>query len=129
MANTTKAKILLIAPELINLTDPGDVTWDLILADVASDITSTIYGSYQERAQRYLAAHCLTMIYRTQKGDAANAAGGLIMEKNGEVIKQYASSGKTGTGTSHYDMTTYGKQFLALRSKCIVGFHVVVPGV
>lgn len=128
MGNTTKAKVLLIAPELANLTDPGDEKWTQILADVATDISSSMYGSYQERAQRYLAAHYLTMIYRVQQGDAPNAAGGLIMDKNGDVIKQYASNSKIGAKTSPFELTTYGKQYLAFRNKCVVGFHVIPPG-
>jgi len=129
MANTTKAKVLLIAPELANLTDPLDETWDQILIDVVQDTPSSIYGGFQERAQRYLAAHYLSIIYRTQQGDATNAAGGVVMDKNGDVIKQYASPTKMGKVMSPFEETSYGKQFLEIRKKCTIGFSVVIPGV
>lgn len=126
MSNTTKAKILLIAPELAAITN--DETWDLILSDIASEIGSSIYGSDQEKAQRYKAAHHLSLILDTINGGASGAAGGLIMDKNGDVIKQYASPMKLAKIVSPYERTTYGKEFLSIQRRHVVGFAVVTPG-
>lgn len=128
MSNTTKAQILLIAPELNNLTDPSDLIWNQILEDVAGDVGSTAFGTLQEKAQRYKAAHHLSLILETQTGGSSSGTGSLTMDKNGDVLKQYSSPIKANKAMSPYERTTYGKEYLSIRNRCVVGFRGIVPG-
>ena len=100
MSATTQANVLLIAPELSSITD-SDV-WDLILADVASEVSSGVFGAAQERAQRYLAAHYLSL-YGASLGAAT---GSLKREKVGNTEKEYAISSTVSTNNTEAD---YGR--------------------
>lgn len=116
MGNTTKAKVLLIASEL-NEIQPE--TWELILSDVTSQISSTIYRTSQERAQRYLAAHLLTLINNSNK----DISGPIISEKIGQHLKKYANSKKR----HDYDSTIYGREFHKIMKQNVMPFVVVRP--
>lgn len=103
MANTTKANVLLIAPELSTVST--DV-WNLTLADVAIEIsTSFINGSYQERAQRYLVAHLLTIHNRN-----ASAPAGAASESIARASVTYAHGGLLDV--DFLRSTKYGVEFM-----------------
>lgn len=86
MADTSKANVLIIAPELSTV---ASTVWDQILADVKLEITTTfISGSYQERAQRYLVAHLLTIHNRN-----ASAPAGAASESIARASVTYAHGG------------------------------------
>jgi hypothetical protein len=122
MAATTKANVLIIAPELSTV---GDDTWNLILADVDRDVSSAVFGNQRERAARYLAAHYLTL---STQGASGGASGPIIKEKVGDVMREY-SGGMTSYGVySPYARTPYGLTFLEIRNKVLGAFRVVTPG-
>lgn len=120
MGNTTKANVLLIAPELAVVTDD---LFNLVLADVALDITSGIYGARQERAQRYLVAHVLTLsgVIST----SSKIAGPTTAEKVGDVST--SSWALNLRDTNRYDETIYGRTFNLIRKSCIVKFRHIGP--
>lgn len=121
MGSTTKANVLLIAPELSSITD-NDV-WDIVLADVASEVSLSVFGTMQERAQRYLAAHYLSL-YGASLGAAT---GSLKRDKVGNTEKEYAVSSTVSASESDYGRTKYGRTYLSIRNKKILGFVAFTP--
>jgi hypothetical protein len=124
VADTTAVNIKAIAPELTTFIDTNtDGVVDLILGDVAGQITSSIYGTKQERAQRYLAAHLLSLAFSSSTG--TGGGGALKREKVGdEEIEYFGSTSKDANG---YDETPYGRTYLDIRKGCIAGFAVITP--
>lgn len=112
MADTTQAAILSIAPELSTVSQ---ATWDTVLADVAGQV-GVNWGSKQEIGQRYLAAHRLTLIARSEKG------AGVTSERTGDVSTSYAAP-----GADDYCETVYGREFERIRRGAICGFMTVTP--
>jgi len=122
MSDTTKSNVLLIAPELD--IDISDDTWTIILSDVSASVTYSIYGAQQERAQRYLAAHLLTLSIDSPLR-SSGASGPITSEKTSEVSVNYAQSKRKRQ--SQYDETSYGRIFAQIRKNKIIPFLSVVP--
>jgi len=112
MADTTQTAVLAIAPELASVSQDA---WDIVLADVAEQVGSQ-WGGKQEMAQRYLAAHRLTLIARQDKG------GEITSERTGDVATSYASG-----GAESYAETSYGREYERIRRGAIAGFMTVTP--
>lgn len=119
MGNTTQANVLLIAPELSAVTDSD--TWTLILADVSSEVSAVVFGIFQERAQRYLAAHYLTLI-----SENSGASGAIMRKKTGDEEVAYSTYGIGGTDAD-YARTQYGRTYLSIKKKKMLGFQTVAP--
>ena len=85
MADTTKANVILIAPELSTASDD---LFTLIIADAALSISTDIVPeAYQEIIQRYLVAHKVT---ESSGGTGSGATGGPVKrEKVGDVEREY----------------------------------------
>lgn len=113
MADTTQAQVIAIAPELSDVTAEA---WTSVLADVALQVTEKVYGAKQEPAQRYLAAHRLTLIARSDKG------GVVTSERTGDVATTYSA----GSG-GDYSETVYGREFERIRRGTVAGFMTVRP--
>jgi len=126
MGNTTKDLVLVIAPELADITN--NLLWDTILADVADDIVVSVFGTKQERAQRYLAAHLLTLSNPDPNRNPL-ASGPIISEKTGPLSVTYGRSSWIVKGDGNLDLTSYGKQFKAIRDSCVVGIKSFIPGI
>lgn len=125
MGNTTKVNVKLIAPELSTVTDE---LFDLILADVALEVSSASFGAKQEQAQRYLAAHYLTISVGSAESSASS--GSVKKEKVGEVEIEYSDSLKdilSSIKASRFDETKYGRQFESVKRTAILSFVVVTP--
>lgn len=123
MGDTTRDKVLLIAPELATVNQES---FDLILADVALEVTASIYKSRQEQAQRYLAAHYLTASGASQSfAGGAATAGPLTQKKVGEVSESYANVGIANA--TRYDTTSYGRTFIQIRKQVLVQFRTFTP--
>lgn len=123
MSDTTAGNIKLIAPELSEFICGNDNLVDLIISDVAGQISSATYGSKQERAQRYLAAHYLTL--SKQAGEGVGGSGPVESEKVGDVEVKY---GKVDfADKSRFDETSYGRVYKTIRSGCIGAFMSVMP--
>jgi len=122
MANTTQSKILAIAPELDENIEPS--TWNVIIADVITAVTYSIYGAQQERAQRYLAAHLLTLSANVPLR-SPGASGPVTSEKTSEVGVSYAQS--KSRRQTQYDETSYGRIFAQIRKNKVIPFLSMVP--
>lgn len=123
MANTNKPLVLAIAPELADITD--NLLWDTILNDVADDVTASVFGTKQERAQRYLAAHLLTLSRPQDRNP--HASGPITSEKTGPLAVSYANPKVNSNG--ELDSTSYGREFMRIRKGCIVGIRTFIPGI
>jgi len=122
MGNTTKDLVLVIAPELADITNNS--LWDTILADVADDVGISAFGAKQERAQRYLAAHLLTL--SRLKNRNPHASGPITSEKTGPLAVSYGSLSKND---GKLDSTVYGREFKRIRDSCIIGIRSFIPGI
>ncbi len=123
MSDTTADNVALIAPELAEFICGNDNLVDLILEDVAGQITSAKYGSKEERAQRYLAAHFLSLAFNASIG--VGGSGAVESEKVGDVEYKYGSN--NFADASRYDETPYGRTYISIRRGCIGAFMTVAP--
>ena len=78
---TSKADIILIAPEL---SDVSDATFDLAIAD--SEIIIGNHGSRTDIIKRYYSAHCLAV----WTASSVSAGGAVSSEKAGRVAVSYS---------------------------------------
>lgn len=113
---TTKADIILIAPELSGLSDS---TFSLAIADAELYINSSLYGSLADLAKRYFAAHCLAV----WTASPANASGAVASEKAGRVEVRYQVN--ANMSREFLGMTKYGQMVIDLRQKKILPAMVV----
>lgn len=121
MGNTTKNNIVAIAPELSKI--PAGMM-DLVLADIANDVGAN-FGVNQEKAQRYLGAHMLTLL-NPDSGSNPDAVGGVKSERNEEVQIQY--DGLSGLkDKNRLDTTKYGVIYNDIVNKSIIPFMVITP--
>jgi len=96
----------------------------LILEDVRQECQYARYRDEQERAQRYLAAHLLTVLYDTGIS-TSGTAGDIIREKVGDVETWYSDGGtSTSLSTSDSDLknSKYGRTFMSIRARHSVCF-------
>jgi len=126
MADTTAENISLVAPELADFISRNDCLVDLILADVAGQVEYEIYGSKEEMAQRYLAAHYITLAKQGEDGLSSGASGPVRSEKVGDVQVEYNASSSI-SGLTRLDTTKYGALFTQIRRMVNVGFNVYTP--
>ena len=124
MAATTADKISVIAPELKDFIDGNACIVALILADVSDEVKQGIFGAKQERAQRYLAAHYLTL---SNPATSSGSSGAVKKEKVGDVEKEYTDASKMKGSQVGYSETSYGRTYLQIRSGCLVGFRAIAP--
>lgn len=129
MANTTKILVFMIAPELEAAYSGLDDIVTQILTDVAQAVSYSVYGIEQERAQRYLAAHYLTLSNPTllNRDEEANAVGPMTAHKVGDISKNYGGILSAIKDVNRYDETKYGRAFNQIRKQCVVPFKVVKP--
>lgn len=119
--DTSKANILLIASALSTLSDS---IFTLVLADVAREVTYDAYGANEEQAQRYLAAHYLTII-KDSAALGTGSAGSLTRIKTGDVENEFGSSGfGTLPDYSRFDTTSFGRVFMSIKKRSIVRARV-----
>ena len=123
MSDTTTKNVELIAPELAVFICQNGGLVTLILEDVAGQISSARYGAKEERAQRYLAAHFLSLAYTSSLGQGGG--GPVEMEKVGDVQIKYGANNMMDK--SRYDETSYGRTYMTIRRGCISTFHTVTP--
>lgn len=125
MGDTTSVNVKLIAPELAIYIDANTALVTLILGDVADQITSSVYGGKQERAQRYLAAHLLSLAYQSSIG--VGGSGPVEIDKVGDVQVKYGSTQNYLIDATRYDETPYGRTYMAIRRGCIGAFRSITP--
>lgn len=124
MAATTKDRISAIAPELKDFIADDSCVVSIILEDVASEVKQGVFGSKQERAQRYLAAHYLTL---SNPATSSGSSGAVKREKVGDVEKEYTDASQLKGSQVGYSETSYGRTYLQIRRGCIVGFKTYTP--
>ena len=119
---TTKEKVLLIAPELSSVSDE---LFDLILADVSVMVNLSDCPQKQELAERYLAAHLLTIARDETAGGVPAAAGGPVTgERAGRESRTYGSVNVDDA--NRYDTTKYGRVFNNIVKGCVTTLGVLV---
>lgn len=119
---TTKANILLIAPELSSRSDDQ---FNLVIADVNLQVSSNQYGTRTEEAKRYLAAHLLTLIQPEGSSSAPGGSGPVEREKMGDAEIEYGSiADLIGSDATRYDLTRYGQRYVAITKRLVPLFKV-----
>jgi len=113
MANTTKADVLLIAPELS--TASNDL-FTLMLADAALVIDENYCASaYQEILQRYYVAHFVTML--DESTSSGSTGGAVERERVGDVEREYANKTNPDSSDMALGSTKYGLEFIRLNRR------------
>ncbi len=103
---TVQSTLLAIAPELSSIPPERMET----IIGLATKSVGAVFGDSQELATAYLAAHMLTT------GGGGGFSGAVKSVKEGDLAITYADNGKSG---SSYTSTSYGMEFLRLRSECV----------
>lgn len=103
------------------ITTPNADILALVLNDVILQVSSCVFGNRQEEAQRYLAAHLLTMMVSAMSGGSA-PGGPMTSQQVGQVSVQYASLSLTIL--SRYDTTPYGMRFSQIKNMTVVPIAV-----
>lgn len=84
----------------------GDALFDLILGDVITQVTEDNFGDEEERAQRYLTAHILSLTNVDEDGNAVDLE--FTSEAVGDVQYKKDAKSKQGKDESYYKSTSYG---------------------
>ena len=111
---TTKANILLIAPELSTMS--GDA-FNLAISDASAIVTLPECPAKVELAQRYLAAHLLTIARPQASGGLSPSGAALTGEKAGRESRNYGSVSGNSSGFG-YGSTKYGIMFENIVQSC-----------
>lgn len=112
-----------VAPELDDVLN-NDVTAVIIF--VADMVSKKKFGPYYVRAVAYLAAHFIKLQDMAESdgsdGGSLTADGGITMEKEGDLQRQYGASisGSSNDADILLKKTLYGRMFLTLRKMVIV---------
>lgn len=108
MAISVDDKLTAIAPEMCSVS----VERRQVIIDMASGQVGTVFGDNRDLAIAYLAAHMLTM------ADRAGNSGPVSSVKEGDLAISYAAPQK---GAESYAQTSYGAEFVRLRSQHVFG--------
>lgn len=122
MSLTTKAKVLVIAPELSVMSDDA---FDLYIAEADSSISATYFGNKAEWAATNWVAHYMTVNGSSGSG---TVSGPITEERVGDISRKYVRLQSISREDSDFGRTKYGRTFLTIRSSRIVGFVVIPPG-
>lgn len=126
MGNTTKGNVLMIAPQFKDLEGFNDL-YALVAADVAESITTKIYGSQQERAQRYMIAHLITLSGVFLSSNGTQAAGPITADKSGDISVSYGAMRSFAGDPQRLDETVYGRVFMTIRVRTIPNIRTITP--
>ena len=112
-ALTTLVRIQLIAKDdaFIQALAIDDPLVEMVLEDVARHVTVAVYGDDTEPAQRYCAAHWLSIANQPVGGRGPSRSFTLPYINQKTV----------------YGATQFGLQFMEFRSRNIVPFAVIIP--
>jgi hypothetical protein len=103
---TTKAAVLLTAPELVSVPDDR---FDQALSDVDLEVDPAFFGTQAERAARLLSAHLLTV---QGKGSQAGALQSITV---GPMTKTFAQASGEGAGVpQRFAGSSYGVEYYRL---------------
>lgn len=120
---TTLERVKLIAKDdasiqALSASDPEVV---MILEDVATHVTEAVFGSFTEMAQRYLAAHFLSLSSQPVGGRgplSSSSIGGVSRTFTLPYLNQ-----KTVLGSSQF-----GLMFMEYRDMAIPALAIAIPG-
>lgn len=111
-----------IAPEFT--TDiVSDAAAETEFSMVADFVSESRFGPFYAKAVALYAAHLLKLNEIVEDEGATSGAitaAGIVMEKEGDLQRQYGSRTSTSTADEFLRKTLYGTLFLQLRSMCIV---------
>lgn len=97
----TKIDVLNVAPELSAVTDPQ---WTALLAYVALQLNTDVWGGWLDMGSAYLAAHLATLTRR-------RGMGAVQSEHVGQVSRAYLAISLT---PGSLESTAYGAEYLRL---------------
>ncbi len=120
---TTLDRVKLIAKDDsgIQALSDSDLEVIMVLEDVALAVIEAVFGSYTEMAQRYLAAHFLSLANQPVGG-----RGPLSSYNMGGISRTFTLpylNQKTVLGS-----TQYGLMFMEIRDMTIPAFAIAIPG-
>ncbi len=120
---TTLDRVKLIAKDDsgIQALSDSDPEVIMVLEDAALAVTEAVFGSYTEMAQRYIAAHFLSLANQPVGG-----RGPLSSYNMGGISRSFTLpylNQKTVLGS-----TQYGLMFMEIRDMTIPAFAIAIPG-
>ena len=120
---TSKATILLIAPELSTVSD--DIFTQMIA--YADNLVSLPACTYKEdMAKTYLASHLLTLAVSPTAGGVSPSGGAVKKERAGRSEIEYSDFVRSIPDANRYDSTKYGRLYNAVIRSCTDSLGVMV---
>lgn len=102
----------------------NDTRFNLLLNDVELQVTEKDpfrFGVEQERAQRYLLAHLLTLA-TSGEDDDSSSYGDIKKETIGDISYTYATPSSYTTPEEYYNSTVYGRVFYSIQQRLYFRF-------
>lgn len=110
----------LVAPEFSEV-DNSEI---MLQIDFCKDFVSERkFGKFYGKAVSYYVAHLLKIYAIADENGSESGiitTNGVVMEKEGDLQRQYSTSENSDISVDMLKKTMYGKLFLQLRSMCIV---------
>lgn len=130
MAETSYDMYRRLGPEFVADTDSTIDAW---IDDATSEMKVSAWGSQYGRAAIYLALHLRKMadLSALAAGGGGLGLAGVVssVKEDGVSLTFKATGGSSsGSSTSAYETTLYGKQYMRLRDKTIARITHVMPG-
>ena len=105
-------------PMFSDLDQPFVELW---LEKVKLEISSKVFGNLYSMATYYLLAHSLT-VYRLTNASGGIEKGAVTSESEGDFSVSYATAPMpSSSDSSNYSSTSFGREYLSLRKKVVVG--------
>ena len=123
---TAYTKFQFIAPEFSSV-DEATFNTCLEVYEIPTSITHADFGDKYTLAIALIAAHYFKLRKDSTNGATANLPAEISSVKEMDLSVTRRSGAEKDTVSQWYASTTYGKQYLALRKKCVmpgVGFSL-----
>jgi hypothetical protein len=118
MSNTTWSNVSIIYPAASGMSIDAQ---SMILSDVALECTQATWGTAQEKAQRYLAAHLAAMMLKRDHLNSGSISGKTV----GDISINYSTP--AWNDPSRYDESDFGREYRNMIRGRVVAFRVIQP--
>lgn len=99
-----------------------DLTIAFFITDAKPEVSRRVWGNLYEKGLLALVAHMLEMSRRRQNGGGGSPNQTVASESAGELSVSYAQPQNIANGDENYHLTSYGQEYLRLKSRVGIGF-------
>jgi len=108
---------VVVAPEYAEMSN-SDL--DVFATEAELEISQKAFGKFYPRCVALITAHLINLSKRSANG-SSSSPGELKKVKVGDLEREYAVSAADAKTNGSYSLTIYGKEFVRLRKKVLMG--------